>query len=61
MKKELMDILCCPTCKGSLKLSIEQEEQNEVIEGRLICQDCNFIYDIKDGIPNLLPKTTLRH
>jgi uncharacterized protein len=60
MKKELMEILCCPTCKGSLSLSIEQEEEDEVIKGQLVCQDCNYIYEINDGIPNLLPKTMMK-
>jgi len=60
MKKELMDVLCCPTCKGSLTLSIEEEEKDEVLTGKLICKDCNFVYDIKEGIPDLLPKTKIK-
>ena len=56
MKKELMDILCCPTCKSSLKLTVDKEDDNEVIEGHLICETCNVTYDIEDTIPNLLPK-----
>lgn len=51
-----MDILCCPTCKGALDLSVEKQENDEVIKGQLICQHCDVIYDIKDGIPHLLPK-----
>jgi len=60
MKKELMDILCCPTCKGSLTLTSEKEEKDEIITGKLICKDCNFVYDITDGIPDLLPKTKMK-
>ena len=60
MKKELMDILCCPTCKKSLTLSVEKEEKDEIIKGQLICQNCNCIYHIEDGIPNLLPKTMVK-
>jgi uncharacterized protein YbaR (Trm112 family) len=56
MKKELMDIICCPTCKTDLTLSIQKEEKDEVIHGKLKCQKCNVSYDIEDGIPNLLPK-----
>ncbi|HDI23630.1 MAG TPA: Trm112 family protein, partial [Thermoplasmatales archaeon] len=29
---------------------------DEIIEGELICKKCNVSYEIKDGIPNLLPK-----
>jgi uncharacterized protein YbaR (Trm112 family) len=56
MKKDLMDILCCPTCKTDLKLTIKQEEKEEVIEGDLTCTKCKHVYPIEDGIPNLLPK-----
>jgi uncharacterized protein YbaR (Trm112 family) len=56
MKKDLLEILCCPTCKGSLDLKISKEEKAEIIEGILKCKICNCNYTIKDGIPNLLPK-----
>jgi len=56
MKKDLMDIICCPVCKGDLELKVEREENDDVIEGELICKKCNVSYEIKDGIPNLLPK-----
>ncbi len=55
MKKDLMDILCCPVCKGDLKLTVKKEEGGEVIEGSLYCAKCNETYPIEDGIPNLLP------
>ncbi|HDS44569.1 MAG TPA: Trm112 family protein [Methanomicrobia archaeon] len=55
MKKELMDILACPACKGDLELSIQAEdEQNEVVTGSLYCRQCDARYPIEDGIPNLL-------
>ena len=38
MKKDLIDILCCPTCKGDLKLIVEKEEKGEIIEGRFNCR-----------------------
>ena len=55
MKKELMNILACPRCKGELKLEVEVEEGDEVISGKLNCAACNLSYPIEDGIPNLLP------
>jgi uncharacterized protein YbaR (Trm112 family) len=54
MKRELMEILCCPVCKGDLELKVEVEEE-EILEGQLICHECNHAYEIKEGIPNLLP------
>jgi uncharacterized protein YbaR (Trm112 family) len=56
MKKELMDILACPLCKGDLELRIEAEDaKGEVVSGSLYCGHCNERYPIEDGIPNLLP------
>ena len=55
MKKELMDILACPVCKGELALSIEEEKEQEIVTGFLYCQRCNVNYPIVDTIPNLLP------
>lgn len=56
MKKDMIDILCCPTCKGDLKLDVKKEDKLEIIEGSFICKKCNSKYTIEDGIPNLLPK-----
>jgi uncharacterized protein YbaR (Trm112 family) len=55
MKKELMEILACPVCKGELQLSIDKDDGNEVISGSLYCEKCNYSYPIVDAIPNLLP------
>ena len=55
MKKDLMDILVCPMCKGELQLSIEEENENEVVTGTLYCTKCDVRYPIVDTIPNLLP------
>lgn len=55
MKKELIDILACPVCKGSLELNIVEEKEGEVVTGSLFCQKCSHSYPITDSIPNLLP------
>jgi len=55
MKKELMEILACPLCKGDLQLNIEAENEKEVVTGSLYCAKCNQRYPIVDSIPNLLP------
>jgi uncharacterized protein YbaR (Trm112 family) len=56
MKKDMIDILCCPKCKGNLDLKIEKEEKNEIIQGIFSCKKCKNNYKIDEGIPNLLPK-----
>jgi uncharacterized protein YbaR (Trm112 family) len=55
MKKELMDILACPVCKGELELTVEEENGEEVVTGSLYCPKCQVHYPIVDSIPNLLP------
>jgi len=55
MKKELMDILVCPVCKGKLELAVVEENEAEVVNGTLFCPACNVSYPITDTIPNLLP------
>ena len=55
MKKDLMDILACPVCKGELVLHSEAEEGDDVITGNLECAACNESYPIEGSIPNLLP------
>ncbi|HOW28022.1 MAG TPA: Trm112 family protein [Elusimicrobiota bacterium] len=46
LKKELLDILACPKCKGDLAY---QEKEN-----RLNCNACRLSYEIKDDIPIML-------
>lgn len=46
ISKDLLDILCCPKCKGDLRL-------NEGEDG-LICDACGLMYPIKDDIPVML-------
>jgi uncharacterized protein YbaR (Trm112 family) len=46
LKKELLDILVCPQCKGELEY---KDKKNE-----LLCHKCNLAYQIKDDIPIML-------
>ena len=50
-----MDILACPVCKGKLELSVEEENEPEIVTGCLYCPKCDEHYPIENGIPNLLP------
>mgnify|MGYP000509373473 CR=1 FL=1 len=43
---ELLDILVCPQCKGSL-LYLEEDEL-------LFCEECSLKYKIEDDIPVML-------
>jgi uncharacterized protein YbaR (Trm112 family) len=58
MYRNLLDLICCPVCKGDLTLSDEKEENGEITSGILTCQKCGNRYPIEEGIPNLLPPKT---
>jgi uncharacterized protein YbaR (Trm112 family) len=59
VKKELMDILACPLCKGKLKLTVDKKNKQEIVSGSLYCQRCHKHYPIVNSIPHLLsPETT---
>ncbi|NLI83619.1 MAG: Trm112 family protein [Deltaproteobacteria bacterium] len=46
LSKDLLEILACPKCKGSIRLT-------ETEDG-LVCEACKLLYEIRDGIPIML-------
>lgn len=46
LEKALLDILVCPACKGELSTTPEKDG--------LICEPCQIVFPIKDGIPVML-------
>jgi uncharacterized protein YbaR (Trm112 family) len=55
MKRDLIDILACPVCKGRLELSVTEEDEREIITGSLYCAGCDVRFPVADAIPRLLP------
>lgn len=55
MSRDLMEILCCPLCKGDLTLDVREEAGGEITEGSLACAACDQTYPISDGLPDLRP------
>lgn len=62
MKKELIELLRCPSCK-SLHMELSfidtnlvniDKKREEIIEGNIRCRNCDRDFIIKDGIPDLL-------
>ncbi len=47
LSDRLIDIIACPVCKGDL----EYDKEKNI----LICRKCEVFYEIKEGIPVLLP------
>ncbi len=46
IRKELLDILACPKCKGDIKLSDNGDS--------LVCGACRLAYPIQNDIPIML-------
>ena len=51
MKPKTLNILICPGCTGSLSLTIENRENDEVREGSLNCSVCGTGYPVRDFVP----------
>jgi uncharacterized protein YbaR (Trm112 family) len=51
LKKELLDILACPKCKGDL---VYKETENF-----LVCEKCRLMYQVKDDIPIMIIEEAL--
>lgn len=58
MKSDIISMLACPNCKGDLRISIENQQGQDILEGSLTCSKCQAIFMINEGIPNLLPTNT---
>jgi uncharacterized protein YbaR (Trm112 family) len=46
LRTELLDILCCPKCKGELSYRPEEET--------LTCRKCGTVYQVRNDIPIML-------
>ncbi len=56
MKRKLLDILACPIDKHyPLELFELKAEGDVIVDGALVCTECNRYYPITDEIPVMLP------
>ena len=46
LKQELLEILCCPKCKGELTYDADQNT--------LTCTQCGKVYRVENDIPIML-------
>lgn len=54
MNMKILDLLCCPMCRGPLRLEVLSQVE-EVQEGVILCANCSRSYPLINGIPRLLP------
>jgi SAM-dependent methyltransferase len=54
MKRKLLEIIHCPSCKNNLTLRQEVIEKGEVRDGKLVCASCKKEYRIENYIPRFI-------
>lgn len=50
-----MEIIVCPTCKGTLQLKVNRQDKREATTEEYYCLKCSQSYSIEEGVPILLP------
>ena len=55
MKTGALAILGCPVCGGEFALEVGTRDADEVMEGALVCRYCSKTYDVRRGVPRLMP------
>jgi SAM-dependent methyltransferase/uncharacterized protein YbaR (Trm112 family) len=55
MRRELLDYLACPVCRGDLTLSdgFEEDTDGEIMGGTLVCAACSTSHAVRNGVPRL--------
>ncbi len=56
MKRRLLQYLACQKCQRSFEVHAEREEQQEILEGGLVCTGCRASFPVTRGIPRFLPQ-----
>ena len=56
MNKETLDLFECNQCSKDFHIeAYEKDSKSSILEGIIICEECNLWYPIYDGIANFLP------
>lgn len=55
MKLGLLQVAACLNCQSPLEIRVEREEDEEILEGWLICPSCQARFPVRRGIPRFLP------
>jgi len=54
VNRALVDILACPSCKGSLRLESAECEATKIVTGSLACGGCGVEFPIRAGVPRFV-------
>ncbi len=56
MRRELMNLLVCPVCRGGLALDAARESEDDIESGTLSCGSCAARYPILHFVPRFVPQ-----
>ncbi|MBI3070805.1 MAG: methyltransferase domain-containing protein [Deltaproteobacteria bacterium] len=55
MKRELLDVLCCPKCAGDIAWTAGSNSGAEIQDGAVRCEACRQEYPVVNGILRFVP------
>ena len=55
MRRTLLDLVCCPHCRGTLHLD---PGPSEILQGEIRCRTCARTFAVRDGMLDLHPEPT---
>lgn len=56
VRERLLELIACPRCAGApFSLEVRQGEEDEILEGSLDCPSCKTRYEVRRGVPRLMP------
>ena len=61
MKKDTLDFICCPTCKGKLSLTTRIRSGDEIKSGKLLCDSCSEAFPIVSDRPVLMGNNAIHN
>ncbi|HWP56508.1 MAG TPA: methyltransferase domain-containing protein [Candidatus Acidoferrales bacterium] len=56
MRRDFVDLLACPRCRGAIELQTPTTEPLSIDAGDLVCSQCGRSFPVLGGIPRLLDK-----
>ena len=54
MKREYLEFLCCSNCHSDFQLEVDDEKQDRIKSGALICNNCKKKIAIRNYIPRFI-------
>lgn len=56
MKRGLLAYLVCPECRGNFEVRAHRVENEEIMEGQLVCSGCEAAFPVRGGVPRMVSR-----